>query len=311
MLVLALVTNTWYYCTNQYINQRCLGAKDEWHAKMGMVFCGFLGIVLAFSVAFPGLIAYALDPNLDDPNKAYPYLVTNLLPPSLQGLVLAALVSAIMSTISSLLNSTSTVFTIDIYRRFVRPDAPAQRLIVVGRYATGCAARGSRLHGRGRNVGTHFRLLPGGLGPPRRPHRRRIPDRCLLAAGNQRRRDNYHGRFVSFDGLALHSKSMAVPPAHVCEPVRVRRRSLHRLCVADVCGKPVDAAPRISESGSNPLVSRHASPTSRPHGLRHALVYARRSLVGPPGVPVRGHLRLLLVRNMRDSSPVRLKKPAE
>jgi len=135
MLVLALVTNVWYYCTNQYINQRCLGAKDEWHAKMGMVFCGFLGLLLALAVSFPGLIAYALNPNLEDPNTAYPYLVTTLVPESLQGLLLAALISAIMSTISSLVNSTSTVFTIDIYQRFIDPDAPHEKMIVVGRCA--------------------------------------------------------------------------------------------------------------------------------------------------------------------------------
>ena len=135
MLVLALVTNVWYYCTNQYINQRCLGAKDEWHAKMGMLFCGVLGLLLALAVSFPGMIAYALNPNLEDPNTAYPYLVLTLVPVSLQGLILAALVSAIMSTISSLLNSTATVFTIDIYQRFIDKEAAQEKLIRVGRYA--------------------------------------------------------------------------------------------------------------------------------------------------------------------------------
>ncbi|MFA6244230.1 MAG: sodium/solute symporter, partial [Candidatus Hydrogenedentales bacterium] len=135
MVALALVTNTWYYCTNQYINQRCLGAKDEWHAKMGMVLCGFLGIVLAFAVSFPGLIAYALNPNLPDPNTAYPYLVTTLLPPALQGIVLAGLVAAIMSTISSLVNSAATVFTIDVYQRFLDRGVAERRLVVVGRWS--------------------------------------------------------------------------------------------------------------------------------------------------------------------------------
>ncbi len=138
MVALALSTNVWYYCTNQYINQRCLAAKDEWHAKMGMVFCGFLGILLALCVTFPGLIAYAINPNLEDPNKAYPFLITTLLPPSLRGLLLAALISAIMSTISSLVNSTSTVFTIDIFQRFVGKGMPESQLIGVGRI-TGAA----------------------------------------------------------------------------------------------------------------------------------------------------------------------------
>jgi SSS family solute:Na+ symporter len=136
MLALAFCTNVWYYCTNQYINQRCLGAKDEWHAKMGMVFCGFLGFALALAVTVPGLIAYALNPNIEDPNTAYPYLITTIVPPSLQGLLLAALISAIMSTVSSLVNSTSTVFTIDVYERLIaRPDVPQQHLIGVGRWA--------------------------------------------------------------------------------------------------------------------------------------------------------------------------------
>lgn len=135
MVALAISTNVWYFCSNQYINQRCLGAKDEWHAKMGSVLCGFLGILLALCVSFPGLIAHAMNPNLDDPNKAYPYLVTTLLPPSLQGLIMAALISAIMSTISSLVNSTATVFTIDVYQRFRRTKASEAHLISVGRYA--------------------------------------------------------------------------------------------------------------------------------------------------------------------------------
>lgn len=133
MIALALSTNIWYFCTNQYINQRCLAARDEWHAKMGIVLCGFLGILLALCVAFPGLIAYAINPDLEDPNLAYPFLITHMLPPALQGLLLAALISAIMSTISSLVNSTATVFTIDLYQRLARPDASEARLIRVGR----------------------------------------------------------------------------------------------------------------------------------------------------------------------------------
>lgn len=135
MLVLALCTNVWYYCTNQFVNQRCLGAKDEWHAKMGIVFSGFLQVLLALAVSFPGLIAYALNPNLENPNEAYPYVVREVLPPFFRGLLLAALVSAIMSTISALVNSAATVFTMDIYQRFLHKDASQARLIATGRLA--------------------------------------------------------------------------------------------------------------------------------------------------------------------------------
>lgn len=134
MLALAFSTNVWYYCTNQYINQRCLAAKDEWHAKIGMIFCGFLGILLGLCVSFPGLIAHALNPSLENPNQAYPFLVTTLLPPALQGIILAALVSAIMSTISSLVNSTATVFALDIYQRMFRKNASETQVIRVGRW---------------------------------------------------------------------------------------------------------------------------------------------------------------------------------
>ncbi len=134
MIALALSTNIWYFGTNQYINQRVLGASDEWHAKMGIIFAGFLGVFLALSVTFPGLIAYALNPDLEDPNQAYPFLITELLPPVLQGVILAALISAIMSTISSLVNSTSTVYTLDIYQRFTKKDKTDKELIRMGRY---------------------------------------------------------------------------------------------------------------------------------------------------------------------------------
>lgn len=134
MLAVAISTNVWYFCTNQYINQRCLAARDEWHAKMGVILCGFLGVLLGLSVAVPGLIAHAIDPNLQDPNQAYPFLVTRLLPVALRGIILAALVSAIMSTISALVNSTSTVFTIDIFRQVFGRNMSEARLITVGQW---------------------------------------------------------------------------------------------------------------------------------------------------------------------------------
>jgi SSS family solute:Na+ symporter len=134
ILAIAVSTNIWYFCTNQYINQRCLAARDEWHAKMGIIFCGFLGVLLGLSVAIPGLIAHAIDPHLKDPNQAYPFLVTTLLPPALRGIILAALVSAIMSTISALVNSTATVFTIDIFHQLYPREISQARLITVGRW---------------------------------------------------------------------------------------------------------------------------------------------------------------------------------
>ncbi|MFB3902672.1 MAG: SLC5 family protein [Acidobacteriota bacterium] len=130
-----LSVGIWYSCTNQFLLQRCLGARDEWHARMGIVFAGFLKVVLPLIVVFPGIAAYKLYPNLARPDLAYPTLVKNLIPAGLAGLILAGLVSAVMSTASSVLNSTSTMFTIDLYREHWCPEASEKQLVRVGRLA--------------------------------------------------------------------------------------------------------------------------------------------------------------------------------
>jgi SSS family solute:Na+ symporter len=136
IVVLALSTNLWYFGTNQTLNQSVLGAKNEWHAKMGIVLAGFLYIIIAFADVFPGLIAFALNPNLPN-DAAYPYVVNNLIPVGLKGLVFAGLVGAIMSTIEGIINATSTVFTFDIYSRFFNKEASTEQMIKVGRITSG------------------------------------------------------------------------------------------------------------------------------------------------------------------------------
>jgi len=139
MAVLFLSTNTWYYATNQYINQRVLGAKDEWHAHAGMLFATLLGVFLTFSGCFPGLIAYRLFPNLANPDEAYPRVVTELVGPlgfGLRGLVFAALIGIIMSTVDSLVNSCSTVLTIDFYKRFWKKSADDRSMVRFGRISS-------------------------------------------------------------------------------------------------------------------------------------------------------------------------------
>lgn len=129
MIVVALVTGGFYYSTNQYITQRCLGAKTEWDGKMGVVLAAFLGIPLALSVTWPGMIAYALNPNLDNVDKAYPFLISRLVPIGMRGVVFAALIGAIMSTIDSLVNSTSSLLTMDIYKKLIKKDATDHQLV--------------------------------------------------------------------------------------------------------------------------------------------------------------------------------------
>jgi solute:Na+ symporter, SSS family len=138
MLVLTVSTHLWYYATNQYINQRVLGAKSEWDARAGIIFAGFLGIFLTLAVCFPGVIAYHLFPNLENPDQAYPRVVSHLIGPlgyGIRGLVFAGLIGAIMSTIDSLVNSCSTVLTIDFYQRLWKPSATDREMIRFGRYA--------------------------------------------------------------------------------------------------------------------------------------------------------------------------------
>jgi SSS family solute:Na+ symporter len=136
ILVLALPVNIWYFCTSQPIIQACLGARSERDGKAGIILLGFLMLVTALSVEFPGLIAYALNPSLDSPDSAYPYVVKELISPGLRGLVLAGLCGAVMSTIEALIHSSSAVFTLDIYSRFWKKSSESSR-IKVGRWTSG------------------------------------------------------------------------------------------------------------------------------------------------------------------------------
>ena len=139
LIILALSTNVWYYATDQFINQRCLGAKNEWHAKMGVLLAGGLQLLLPLATCFPGMIYYAINPNLEDHNAAYPAVVAALVTKGLRGLVVAAVLGAIMSTISGLVNSTATIVTLDIFRRWKGRNWPEARLVRFGQWAGGAA----------------------------------------------------------------------------------------------------------------------------------------------------------------------------
>ena len=135
LVMLALSTNVWYYATNQYINQRCLAARDEWHAKMGVLFAGALQILLPLATCFPGMVYRVINPSLQDTNAAYPEVVAAVVPVGLRGLIAAAIIGAIMSTISGLVHSTSTLVTLDIVQRWRGRRWPEERLVRVGRWS--------------------------------------------------------------------------------------------------------------------------------------------------------------------------------
>lgn len=136
LLVLAFSTNVWYYCTNQTINQAALGAKNEWHAKMGIIFAGLLWVLIAFADVFPGLIAFTMNATIQ-PDAAYPYVVNTLVPAGLRGIVFAGLCGAIISTIEAVINASSTIFTYDIFKRFINKEADDKTMIRTGRITSG------------------------------------------------------------------------------------------------------------------------------------------------------------------------------
>ena len=130
----APILGIWYWCTDQVIVQRVLSAKNEAHARGGAIFSGFLKILPVFILVLPGLIARVLYPDIRG-DEAYPALVVRLLPSGLTGLMIAALMAALMSSLAATFNSASTLITLDVYQR-MRPDASEKRLVFVGRVAT-------------------------------------------------------------------------------------------------------------------------------------------------------------------------------
>src|SRR6266849_2277203 len=141
----APILGIWYWCTDQVIVQRVLSARDEGHAKAGTIFAGFLKILPVFMLVLPGLIAFALyremfkigaNGQVLNGDIAYPTLIINLLPTGLVGLMIAALLAALMGAMSSVFNSASTLVTLDFYKK-IKPDASERQLVRFGRVMTG------------------------------------------------------------------------------------------------------------------------------------------------------------------------------
>ena len=127
------IMNFSYWGFNQYIIQRALAAKSLREAQAGVVFAAFLKLLVPILVVFPGIAAYVLRPDLARADEAYPTMM-GLAPAGAKGLIFAALVAAIVSSLGSMVNSIATIFTLDLYRP-VRPHTPETRLVWVGRGA--------------------------------------------------------------------------------------------------------------------------------------------------------------------------------
>ena len=134
-----MVLHLYYWGTNQFIVQRTLGARSDWDARMGTITAGFFKLLIPFLCIVPGMAAgyiLAIDPATES-DTAFAGLTRELLPPGygLVGIVMAGLVAGILSTIDSMMNSTATLFTFDIFKKHIRPDASEMQLIWVGRAA--------------------------------------------------------------------------------------------------------------------------------------------------------------------------------
>jgi SSS family solute:Na+ symporter len=141
MLFGAPILGIWYWCTDQFIVQRVLSAKDINNARKGALFAGYLKLLPVFLFFIPGVIAYALmqkgmiSYSMDNADSALPVLITEFLPSGLKGFAIAGLLAALMSSLSSAFNSSSTLLTIDFYQKY-RPNASEKDLVRFGRIAT-------------------------------------------------------------------------------------------------------------------------------------------------------------------------------
>ncbi len=149
------VLGIWYWCADQTIVQRVLGAKDENHARSGALFCGFIKILPVFIFVLPGLFAYTLyrkglldlgslqhvneqGQTITNTKGIYTLMITQLVPSGLAGVLVAALLSGLMSQISGALNSIATLASYDLYQRF-KPQTTDKALVKVGRWSAGIA----------------------------------------------------------------------------------------------------------------------------------------------------------------------------
>ncbi|MHB0954922.1 MAG: sodium:solute symporter family transporter [Pirellulaceae bacterium] len=126
--------SVFYNATNQFIVQRTLAAKDEWHARMGVVFVHYLQFVMPFIYIAPGLVAPLLFPDLAKGDLVFPTLVKNILPAGLVGLVMAGLMAAVMSHISGAINSCTTIATVDFYLPYINKNATDRQAVAFGRW---------------------------------------------------------------------------------------------------------------------------------------------------------------------------------
>ncbi len=139
ILLASPIVGIWYWCTDQHIVQRCLAGRNEQQARRGTIFAAYLKLLPFFIFLIPGLMAYALASTgkiqLANADQAFPTLVKTLLPVGIRGLLAGGILAALMSSLAAVYNACSTLFTLDIYRKF-KPQTTDKELVKIGRITT-------------------------------------------------------------------------------------------------------------------------------------------------------------------------------
>jgi SSS family solute:Na+ symporter len=130
------IAGIYYFGANQFIIQKALGAKDLKEAQRGMVFAGYLKLIIPLLVVLPGIAAFVLNADIAKPDEAYPWLLNNFVPLGIKGFVFAALIAAIVSSLAAIINSASTIFSIDIYKVHFKPQISEEHLVKTGRLSS-------------------------------------------------------------------------------------------------------------------------------------------------------------------------------
>jgi SSS family solute:Na+ symporter len=130
------ITGMSYWGCSQYITQRALAAKSMKEAQRGLIFAAYLKILMPFIVVLPGIAAFVLKANITKADQAYPWLVNSFIPVGIKGVALAAMAGAIVSALSSMVNATATIFTFDIYKKYLKKEATDKNMVFTGRVSS-------------------------------------------------------------------------------------------------------------------------------------------------------------------------------
>jgi SSS family solute:Na+ symporter len=176
-LVIGLwIPNFYYWGLNQYITQRTLAAKTLRQGQMGVIFAAGLKLIIPFIIIFPGIMAYQLYGDQltaagATTDSAYPLLIRNLIPSGLRGFIFAAIAGAVISTLASMLNSASSIFTMDLYKQHLKKDASGRALVSMGRITTmifviiGCVIAPNLRHPSLQGIFTYIQEFQGFISP--------------------------------------------------------------------------------------------------------------------------------------------------